>query len=257
MLTKIILLLLVFHIPQKPTAVVRPQQAIDLKAKLRMPVHDYRLSAGNFVEALMQVASEFQIPMGIEWVNMPSAGPKISLTLKDATVKEVLHTIVSNQTGVKMTIDKNIVHVCMPDLIPDRENPLKVSIKAFEVYAVPAEAASQQLHETLKRTLHPPKPQQGPAGGGVITSGASNIDYPTISVTLKNATVEDVLDSIASASARKIWIVTFSDDATLTASGYRRTMGLWTKATVSDDEQPVWDLFHWGESLPSAVLDSR
>lgn len=190
--------------------------------------------------------------MGIEWVSQPSARARIDLSFKHTTVQQVLQAIVNAQPGTKMVTRRGIVHIFSPELIPDRENPLKLSINGFEVRNVRAELASRQLHETVKRTLYPTKPQQGLGrGGGVASSGASNVDDPTISVKLKNPTVEDVLDAIASASARKIWIVTFSDTRTLTAAGYRRTLGLWASSPVPDEDQPVWDMVHWEDALPS------
>jgi len=251
MLAKMALILLLFHIQQPPPITPVSHRTAELNTNLRTAVHDYHLSARNFIEALTHVGSEFQIPMGIEWVSIPNAGARIDLSFKDATVEQVLRAIVNGQPGNKIIIDKDIVHVFASELIPDRENPLKLNINGFEVHNVPAELASRQLHESVKRTLLPPKPPQGfGRRGGVGGSGFSNGDDPKISVTLKNATVEDVLDALALASARKIWIVTFSDAHTLTAAGYRRTLGLWSTSTVPDDEQPVWDILHWGDTIP-------
>jgi hypothetical protein len=258
MLTKIAFSLLFILIPPTPSAASGMQQPKDLDTKLRTKVDSYQLQANNFVEALTQVASEFQIPMGIEWVNPPTAGARLTLTWKNATVSEILQAIVKTQQGFKIVVRAGVVHVLSPELVPDRENPLKLNVNDFEVQNVPAEVASRQLHEVVKRTLLPPKPQQGfERRGGVGGSGFSNSDDPKVSVTLKNATVEDVLDALALASARKIWIVTFSDARTLTAAGYRRTLGLWTSSTVPDDEQPVWDMFHWGDPIPATVLGDK
>ncbi len=256
--TKIAIFLLFVLIQPMPPAAFGRQRPEDLNAKLRTNVNSYRLQANNFVEALTRVASDFQIPIGVEWVNIPSARARIKLSFKDATVGQVLQAIANGQPGAKIAIERGIVHVFAPELIPDRENPLKVNINEFEVHNMPAELASRQLHETVKRTLSLPKPQQGfGRGGGVAGTGFSNIDDPSISLTLKNATVEDVLDALALASARKIWVVTFSDARTLTAAGYRRTLGLWTGSPVPDDEQPVWDMFHWGDEIPSPLLGNK
>jgi hypothetical protein len=238
-----------------PHAASGTQRHEDLDTKLRTNVSSYQVQANNFVEALTRVASEFRIPMGIEWLDAPAARARLTLSWKDVTVKEVLQAIVKTQPGFKLVVRTGVVHVLSPDRVPDRENPLKLSINAFEVHNLPAEMASRQLHDTLKRTLSAQKPHQGfVRSGGVGGCGFSNSDDPKVSVALRNATVEDVLDALALASARKIWIVTFSDPRTLTASGYRRTLGLWNRSPVPDDEQPVWDMLHWGDAIPVAVL---
>jgi hypothetical protein len=250
MFTKMALLLLLLQVQQTPVT-TGAHHSGNLSAKLRTTVHDYHLSARNFVEALTHVATEFRIPMGIEWVIAPSTKARINLSFKDATVEQVLQAIVKDQPGVKVVVERDIVHVFAPGLIPDRENPLKLNINEFEVHDVPAELASRRLHEVVTRTLLPPKPQQGFEGrGGTGGSGFSNSDDPKISVSLRNATLEDVLDALALASARKIWVVTFLGSHALTPSGYRRTGGLWTNRSAPDAEQPFWSLLHWGDKIP-------
>jgi hypothetical protein len=254
MLTKVALFLLFFQVSPIPTA-SGSQRSEDLDAKLQTRVHSYQLQANNFIEALTRAASDFQIPMGIEWVNTPAARASVSLTWKDASVREVLQAIVETQPGFEILVGPGVVHVLSPELGPDRENPLKLNVNVFEVHDVPAESASRELREIVKRTISPPGPQQGT--GGVAGSGFSNIDDPKISVRLKNVNLEEVLDALALTSARKIWIVTFSDNPGLTPTGFRRTLTLWNNFPLPDDEQPVWDLLHWGDAIPDTVLGKK
>ena len=44
-----------------------------LQTKLETNVQDYTLREGSFVQALAHVATEFEIPMGIEWIRDPQA----------------------------------------------------------------------------------------------------------------------------------------------------------------------------------------
>jgi len=74
---------------------------------------------------------------------------------------------------------------------------------------------------------------------------------------LKNVGVEDVLDALAVASARKIWIVTFSDDPTLTPTGFRRSLTLWNNFPIPDNEQPIWDMLHWRDVIPADALGKK
>jgi hypothetical protein len=256
MLTKIVLFLFFFQASPMPHGASSPRRPEDLQAKLRTRVHSYQLQANNFVEALTRVASDFHIPLGIEWVNPPAPRARVSLSWNTATIREVLQAVVKTQPGFKMLVGTSVVHVSSPDLVPDHENPLKLKISAFEVHNATVESASRQLHEVVKRTLFPAKTQQG-FRGGVAASGASNVDDPKISVTLKDATVEDILDALALTSARKIWIVTFSDSRVLTSTGFRRTLTLWNDFPIPDDEQPLWDLLHWRDPIPATVLGGR
>ncbi len=247
MFKKFILLFLAIQTALPPGSWGTEQPGLD--AKLHKKVRNYQLHANNFVEALTQVASDFQIPMGIEWVNTARARTRLDLSWKTATVEEVLQAIVKSQPGYEMQTTAEILRISSPDLVSDRDNPLKLKIETFEVRDAPAEFAWRKLHDAVKRTISPPKPPQGP-GGGIAGSSASNIGDPKVSVRLQGETVEHILNALALASARKIWIATFSDKPDLTRSGFRRTLTLWNDFPIPDDEQPVWDFLHWGDPLP-------
>jgi hypothetical protein len=249
------LLLLLLQASRTPARAPHPDASPDLDTKLGTTVHDYRMSPVNFVEALTHLASDFEIPMGIEWVDTPAARSRLNFSWQHATVREAIRAIVKSQPGYQMEVKLGIVHIYPSKLIRDRQNILKIKIRDFEVHDEFADVASRKLHELVKLIVYRPKPQRGP--GGIAGSGAATLDTPRISLRLQNATVEDVLDALVAASGRKIWIVTLPDDATLTATGYRRTRSLWSKFPIPDDEQPVWDLFHWGDALPADALGKR
>ncbi len=96
------------------------------------------------------------------------------------------------------------------------------------------EMALLKLHDLIT-----PRKTAGISIGG-------NMD-PKITLQLKDSTVQDILDALVVASARKIWIVTFSNDPTLTATGFRRSMSLWSQ---TPSPEPAWDLLHWGDKVP-------
>src|SRR5713226_10456669 len=74
----------------------------ELRGKLRAHVHNYNLTANNFIEALTHVAREFQIPLGIAWVSTPAARRKLALSWKGATVQEILEAIAKTQPGYEV-----------------------------------------------------------------------------------------------------------------------------------------------------------
>jgi hypothetical protein len=252
MLTKIALLLFILQTSLTPPTDSGLQRSEAINAKLQVNVLSYQLQANNFVEALARVASDFQIPMGIEWIDRPSARAKVSFAWENTTVGKVLQAVVKTQPGFEIVVGASTVHVFSPDLIPASENPLKLHINLFEVHNVPVEYASRQLHSTVKRIMSPAKLPQGI--GGVGGSGFSNIDDPKISMQVKNASVEDALNVLTQTSTRKVWVVTFSNNPDMTATGFRRTSTLWNTTRIPDEDQPVWDLLHWSDK-PTTVTE--
>jgi hypothetical protein len=216
----------------------------DLTAKLSKSVSNYNLGSFNFVGALIRVSNDFEIPLGIAWVNSPAAHKELPFTWKKATILEIIQNIVSTQPGYQVEVADGVVHIWPSGLIPDRENFLKLKIPAFDVHDAYVEVASFKLHVLVT-----------PRKYGQISIGGTGDSKVTLE--LENASVGAVLDALVVASNRKIWVVTFSDEAKLTARGLRRAESLWSGKATPDEEQPSWDLIRWGDPLPPLAAGNQ
>jgi hypothetical protein len=216
----------------------------DLTAKLSKSVSNYNLGVFNFVGALIRISNDFEIPMGIAWVNSPAAHTELPFAWKKITVLEIIQNIANTQPGYQVDVRDGVVHIWPSGLIPDRENFLKLRIPAYDVNDAYVEVASFKLHMLV-----------APRNYGAISIGATGDSK--VSLELKNTSVETALDALVVASNRKIWVVTFSDDAKLTARGLRRAESLWSGKATPDEEQPSWDLIRWGDPLPPLVVGNQ
>ena len=243
MLGKLALLLLALQPSWMAPVVLGSPVPNNLSLKLSKRVTNYNLGVFNLVEALIRVSNDFQIPMGIVWVNTPAARAELPFAWKGATVQEIIEGIAQTQLGYQVQIKNGVVHVSPPALVPDRQNFLKLKVEAFEVHAE-VEVASWKLHTLVT----PPRY----AGISIGATGDSKVD-----VKLKDSTVENILDALVVASNRKIWVVTFADDTGLTARGFRRTRSLWTDAPIPDEQQPAWALLRWGDPMPRPAPEAK
>jgi hypothetical protein len=155
MIPAVILLLLVAQFSLVMPVGAASATSDELRGKLRAHVHSYNLTANNLIEALTHVAREFQIPLGIAWVNTPAARHELALSLKGATVQEILEAIAKTQPGYEVQIGNGIVHVFSSNLVPDRQNFLRLRIRAFEVHDEATEMASRKLHDLAKVIVSP------------------------------------------------------------------------------------------------------
>jgi len=209
--------------------------------------HDYRLVADNFAEGLIRVAQDLQIPAGIQWVDLPTARVKVDMSWRDATGKEIVEAIVRTQPGYDLAVRNGILHV-FPVGVPADQNFLTVQVGSFAVHNQVVQVAARKLRALVQLTTAPPKAgMTGGIGGSLAVSTAE----PKMSVSVENASAEDALDALVTHSEKKIWVVTFLDNAALTPSGFRRTRTLWNNSPVPNDQEPVWDMFGWGERIPS------
>jgi len=241
MLRTLTLLMLTVQASCAGTTRVGSFPAADLMAKLNKHVSNYNLGVFSFVGALIRVSGDFEVPMGITWVNSPTTRAELPFAWKDATVLEVIQAIVKTRPGYAVEIKNGVVHIFPAGMIPDRENFLKLKIPAFETHDTIVELASFKLHMLVT-------PIKGTHQINVAGPGDSKV-----SLELRDCEVEDVLDALAVASNRKIWIVTFADEPTLTTSGLRATRSLFTDDPIRDVEQPVWYLHRWSDPMPPGV----
>ena len=208
----------------------------DLASKLNTRFTTCDMSGLNFVEALIHVAQTIEIPMGISWVNTPAARAKMVLLCNDLTAQQLLEKIVYSQSHYQMQVSSGVVHVFSTD-IPVSQNFLFLQLPEFQAQGLINSvkvALWMQLNQIIQSTTR-----------GYAASIFSNPDEPRLEVSLRNAAVADIFDSLAIASDRKIWVVTFDDSSTLIRSGFRRTRSLTAKKAMSDDEQPAWDIIGW------------
>src|SRR5579864_6208285 len=108
MTPKIALLFVALNGLLAPLANSNQETPVALDAKLHVTVHSYKLEASNIVEALARVAKDFQIPMGIEWVDSSTAKGNISHSWKDTTPADILNTIVARQS-LNILVDRDVV----------------------------------------------------------------------------------------------------------------------------------------------------
>jgi hypothetical protein len=243
MVARLILLLLLFQ--YSGTAETSSPGAQDLSSILNKRVTNYNLGPSRLVEALVHVSNDFQIPLGIAWVESPTADAKTPFAWKNATVQEIIDSIVRTQAGYEVRVKNGVVQISPSrDQIADNQNFLKVKLPSFEAHNDFVEMASVKLHMLVT-----------PRKYGQLSIGATGDSR--VDLELKNPTVEEALDALAVASDHKIWVVTFIAERGLTPRGMRRTISLWNPKPQPDEEQPGWDLLRWGDPMPPLIASTK
>jgi len=233
-LTKMLVLAICFLMPLPSVA----QMSKSLESRLSSRVTDYDLGTTNSIDALLRVGSEFQIPMGITWIKSPGEIAESRFRWKQATVQEVIESIVGREPGHRVKIDGGVVHVIPLGSIPDDQNFLKLRIRQFDVPNGSIDMALLKLHELINPSRH-----NGFSVGA--EPGESRV-----TLKLRDSTVSDILDALALGSGRKIWLTVFSNNPNPTAAGFRRTLTPWIGfSPVLDGDEPALNLLHWGDKI--------
>ncbi len=212
-------------------------------AKLDTPVQNYKLEESNLPRALISVAAQFHIPMGIEWIEPATPSP-VTLSWKQATVRQVIRSIVSTQGNYDVEMG-DMVHVFYRGAASDKTNFLNIRLARFEMRNQYTALGLRDLHREVNARMRDIPPPQDWAGETML-----ELDDHRLNMEFKQATVREILDRLVLAASRPIWSVTFRPQAGLTAGGFRRTITLWNDTPVLDPYQPVWDRMMWGRPLP-------
>lgn len=247
------LLLLGLLLSSPRTALPKPQAAAEqsvpnLDVKLHTRVETYTLDADNFFDALMKIAKEFQIPMGIQWSETDDTMKKVSLSCANVDTEQILRKLVDLQQGYSLDVSNGVVHVFPEWARRSRQDFVNLKIREFVVRDQIPGLANRHLRDLVKLTVSPPPPPSGKPNGSGFSMGAE-VGERNISLHLQNVIARDALDAIALASTWKVWVVTFTNGP-LTPTGFRPTRTIWIPS-FPPNEQPVWDSLHWGNMLPS------
>lgn len=218
-------------------------QTSELQARLDGRVSQYSVSANGLAGALLKIAKQFHLPVGIEWVRDNQTAQVVSLRWRDDTVADVVSSVVKRYPGYGFAVENGVVHVFRRDLLDGKSNFLNLRVPGyFEARQEVCGVINQRLQHEVQGVV---SPRNLLPGAGVGGSYATGIEEKPLTLALQGLTVRAALEKLAAASERKVWVVTFADGPGLTPTGFRRTETLWHPRPFPDSEQPVWDLLAW------------
>jgi len=248
-------ILLAFILLTLPSAEVQPADD-DLSMRLEARVPEYTLSGSGVVDALARAACRFHIPMGIEWVRDAHSSNDFQQTWKDETVGNILTSIAAAYPSYTLRVEGGVVHVFRQDLLKDKHNFLNLKVPDFfETRQEVAGLTNQRLLGTIQHIVSSRYYPPGAGEAGSYTGG--NVPEEPLSIKLRGLTVREALERLVATSEHHLWIVTFTDDSRLTATGFLRTETTWHPAPFPNADQPMWDFLAWSQYLASFPAPAR
>jgi hypothetical protein len=219
-----------------------------VEAKLASAVASYSLNAGTALEALVKVAGDFQLPLGIEWMKPPSPPAPYARSWQATTPREIVNDIVKAYPAYEAEVANGVVHVFPSALRNDPNDVLNTRLGSFEVNNERVAFASYRLERLVKPIMVPPDPAR--VTGGVAASILSGLGDQEVTFRLESATVRDVLDRLCVSAHRNIWIVAYPPVPAKTAAGFLKMVPLDSNVIVEDEGFcPNWVFLVWGRPL--------
>jgi len=176
-------------------------QKSSFEAKLDTEVEQFNASDRTMLTILIDLAYEYQLPTAIEYVDTNLADRHISLEFRHERLRNILDTIIKQNSDYRVTFAGSIVDIYSPKRRDDSSNLLNTVIKSFLVTDADTQRADMDLVCALARHLVPPR--------GCFGSFAPGQWGPLkITVHMQNAKVHEILNAIVAENGKAIWIVT-------------------------------------------------
>lgn len=215
-----------------------------LQGQLSATVGEYSLVAGSLLQALHRVASDFKLPMGVEWVRDADSLKPIRLSWTESSVQNVIERVVAQYPGYRISTDGSVIHVFREDIRSDSTNLMELRLGPVEFNEELSTASGLKLRSRVARVLRPPS-----LGGEASSIASGPGGDRLVNFKAKNPTLRETLDGFAVSAGGVMWIVTYGPPERRDLRG-RSTVTLGGHQ-VGPEHDPLWTFLPWGP--PSLV----
>jgi hypothetical protein len=175
-------------------------QGSSFESKLNSRIGHFKISGETLVAIVLDLAYEFQLPTGIEYVDHEATTRPINLELNNESVRGILLAIVQQVPEYKVSFSNGVVDVYLPKAREDSSNLLNKPIKNFAISELDTGEANMELFCALSHEVTP--------SGGCFGSIAIGQWGPLrITVHLENAKVYEILNAMVAQNGKAIWTV--------------------------------------------------
>jgi len=199
------------------------------------------VKAHSFIGALIQVASQFELPLAVEWIQSPDALKPVDLTRNDINASGMFDAVVSAHPGYSWTFENGVVHVFQESIANDPRNPLNVRLDAIAERSWTLPDADNYLFGLVAPIVRHAAPKE-------IAGTPPSWGEPQFSLASSRGPVHEILDRLITCSKMKIWIATFPEVRPLNSRGFWEVTPMYDPKYVRPENQPFWILLRWGDA---------
>lgn len=175
-----------------------------VESKLAQKVEAFDSEKLSTVEQLVELAQRFQIPMGIEWLDVADERIIRPVHARETTVQNVLRQILQQQSDYDFKLSDGVVHIFAASVIDDPRNFLNLRIPRFQVEKESLTGSSYKLRVSINQLLHP-SPGYGGGYGGVSLD--KDFDIPKITLSGNNLSVRNILSKTVAMHGNSLWVI--------------------------------------------------
>lgn len=168
--------------------------------KLQARVERFDTSGRTLVASVLDLAYEYELPMGLEYIDHDAVTRPIDLDLRGESVRGILVALVQQASEYRVSFSDGLVDIYSPKARDARSNLLNMVIKNFSVSSLDTRRADVELVCALAHQLVPP----GGCGGSIAPGQWGQVK---ITLHMENARIYEVLNAIVAQNGKAVWFV--------------------------------------------------
>src|SRR5437879_3808087 len=137
------------------------RRAPSLSARLQTPVAAFDAAGRPFVRIILDLAYEYQLPLGLEYVDAEAMERPLSVKLQNKRVRDILQDVLALLPQYRLKVTPLILEIYSPKARTDSSNLLNTSIDNFKCLDQSPRMASVAVYSAMMSQIHVPCCQFG------------------------------------------------------------------------------------------------
>ncbi|HEV2349766.1 MAG TPA: hypothetical protein VG028_07980 [Terriglobia bacterium] len=150
------------------------------------------------IRAILDLANEYELPLGIEYIDREAVWQPLNLKLSNKSVCEILEALVAQLPQYKMRVSAGAVEIYSPKARADASNLLNTVVENFAVTDKSPRMASAAIYAAMMSEHH----EMCCLAGSVLES----VGEPKTTINLKNRKVYEILDALVAQNGESLWV---------------------------------------------------
>jgi hypothetical protein len=178
----------------------------ELHEKLAAAVKDFDSQNSPLIPALLRVAADYKLPMGIEKVVSEALHQPLDVKLRRGTVAQLLDRCVHKVPGYSWTTQDGVILVYGADEFKNPSNLFNFVIPTFEVHDETLNTANRGLFMSLYVQKEKPSSIVG------SYPGMGQFEDKRVTLTMRKATVRQILNRLVALHGSAVWMARVPPD---------------------------------------------
>jgi hypothetical protein len=161
-------------------------------------IERFDTSGRTLVASVVDLAYKYQLPMALEYVDRDATTRALNLQFYNESLRQIFQEIIQRAPKYRVSFSRGLVDVFAPEAREDPLNLLNKVIKEFSVTQLDTHQADLELFCALGR-------EAGSSGGCGGSIAIGQWQPLKITLQLKNAKANEILNAIVAQNGKAIW----------------------------------------------------